>query len=92
MLRGVPPFLSQKYSLEKHPRYKELQTDHSDYVYQPQLKSENNKGGEVETEESKSESDFLANVSQEETKDDDVKENEQGSDILTDVNLLDTYR
>ncbi|MFT9184221.1 MAG: type IV secretory system conjugative DNA transfer family protein [Lacticaseibacillus paracasei] len=94
MLRGVPPFLSQKYQLEKHPRYKELQMDHSDYVYQPQLKSENNKGGEVETEESKAESDFLANISQEETKNDAVKENEPeaDSDILADVNLLDTFR
>lgn len=94
MLRGVPPFLSQKYQLEKHPRYKELQMDHSDYVYQPQIKIENNKGGEVEAEESKSESDFLANVSQEEVQDDDFKENEAGSnsDILDDVSLLDTYR
>jgi type IV secretion system protein VirD4 len=68
--------------------------DHSDYVYQPQIKIENNKGGEVEAEESKSESDFLANVSQEEAQDDDFKENEAGSnsDILDDVSLLDTYR
>ena len=94
MLRGVPPFLSQKYQLEKHPRYKELQMDHSDYVYQPQIKIENNKGGEVEAEESKSESDFLANVSQKEAQDDDFKENEVGSnsDILDDVSLLDTFR
>ena len=94
MLRGVPPFLSQKYQLEKHPRYKELQMDNSDYVYQPQLKIENNKGGEVETEESKAESDFLANISQEETKNDAVKEKEPeaDSDILADVNLLDTFR
>ena len=37
MLRGVPPFLSQKYQLKNHPRFKELQMDHSDYVYHPDL-------------------------------------------------------
>lgn len=37
MLRGVPPFLSQKYQLKNHPRFKELQMHHSDYVYHPDL-------------------------------------------------------